>query len=388
MIGRAARVPLACALIAVLACGTAVAATISVEGRDVSVLVRMAENEPLAEVARATDPGFEFVPKESHYDGVYYYAIARDPLATGEEHLKIDLAAYRYEHAGYGLLAAVLSLGIDGLVPAVLLALNLAAAAVGAWIASVLSRRLGLTPWGGLVVALNPGIIYAATSDTSEPVGVAILGLFLLAWFAQRWGWVVPLGALLCLTKETFVLVPIALGLWELIRYLRGERGRRLLFRWIVLATGPLALIAWVLYLQSRFDVWPFSQSPDILRIPLAGWIETLGQAAAMGMSPTISQQIGQTTVALLVASGGILLIGCLVAIRFRTLIDVLFVASTLAVFCLGPLGLAFPKDFFRLSSVPFILLGAVLARPREDIDGDAASPRIEPGDASATIVR
>ena len=388
MIGSRARVPVACALIAVIASGIAVAATISQAGNDVTVLVHMAAEDPIAGPARASDPGFDFVPQEAHYDGVYYYAIARDPFATGEEHLLIDLAAYRYEHAGYGLLAAALSLGNESLVPKVLVALNLAAAGAGAAIASVLSRGLGLSPWGGLMVALNPGVIYSATSDTSEPVGIALLGALLLAWGARRWIWVVPLLVLLCLTKETFVLVPAALGLWELIRYLRGDRDRRLLFRWGLLATGPIALLAWVAYLKARFDVWPFSQSPDILRIPLAGWIQTLNEAAAMGMSSTISQQIGQTTLPLLVGTGGLLLFGCFVALRLRTVIDVLFLALTLALFCLGPLGLAFPKDYFRLSSVPFILLGGVLARPRDELDGAVVVARAEHGGGSATMVR
>ncbi|MDX6503785.1 MAG: hypothetical protein QOE29_910, partial [Gaiellaceae bacterium] len=102
-------VALWCALAAVGTCLAAALAEMSPNGFSPSKLVHLGDGEPLAATARATDPGFVLVPGTSHYDGVYYYAIGRDPLARGPEHLLIDAPAYRYGHAGFGWLAWITS---------------------------------------------------------------------------------------------------------------------------------------------------------------------------------------------------------------------------------------------------------------------------------------
>src|SRR6266571_2868619 len=94
-------VAFACAAIALAVCGVAVEASIADRGWKVSTLVRMSDVEPMAKLAREADPSFSFVNPAAHYDGVYFYAIARDPIARSEAHKLIDLAAYRYSHPLY-----------------------------------------------------------------------------------------------------------------------------------------------------------------------------------------------------------------------------------------------------------------------------------------------
>ena len=75
-------VALACALAAVAT--SLLACFASQDGRfSPSALVKLSRAEPMAAVARASDPSFAFVNPVEHYDGVYYYVMARDPLLHG-----------------------------------------------------------------------------------------------------------------------------------------------------------------------------------------------------------------------------------------------------------------------------------------------------------------
>ncbi|MFN8623024.1 MAG: hypothetical protein U0869_19990 [Chloroflexota bacterium] len=79
------RAAIACALAALAIAITVVVATLREGGRLPSALVRMDATEPMARFARAADPSFRFQAPDSHYDGVYFYAVAMDPLALGEQ---------------------------------------------------------------------------------------------------------------------------------------------------------------------------------------------------------------------------------------------------------------------------------------------------------------
>ncbi|HET7482019.1 MAG TPA: hypothetical protein VFK89_04090 [Actinomycetota bacterium] len=383
---RSIPISLACALIAVLVSGLAAIATLSLGAHNATVLVRMSNVEPMAPLAYRTDPGFKFVSQDAHYDGVYYYTIARDPFATEQEHTRIDLAAYRYEHGGYGLLAALFTLGNDRAVPIALLLINLAAAGVGAAIASLICRRIGVSEWGGLALALNLGVVYSATVDTSEPLQLMLLGCVLLAWLNRRWALAALSCAALLLTKEIYVFVPVALLMWEAIRYLKGERGRQLGARIAALAVGPVVLAMWIVYLHGRFGVWPFKQAPPgITTAPLVGWITSLQIAAGQGFSTADSSQVGQASVALLSVCVVVVFLGIYRAARLRNLLDVVYLFSALVLLSLGPLGIAYPKDLFRLSAVPITLVGAVLIGYRRNIETGEPMTPASSGSASAS---
>ena len=357
-----------CALVAVAVSGVAIVVTISVQRWQLSALVHMSATEPLAPLARATDPNFAFVDPSAHYDGVYFYAIARDPFATGEEHRLIDAAAYRYGHAGYGWLAGALSLGRASFVPFALPLLSLAGMGVAAAAASSIASKLGWTGWAGLFVALHPGLIYAVTVDTSEPVGAAILALALLAWLRGKWKLAIPLLAGLCLVKEWFVLVPAGLGLWETVQWLRGRRSKDLLQRLVWLALSPGAFVLWYLYLRARFGRWPFADFPDprgLLQLPLSGWIETLELGARMANGAGDGAQLGQVSVPLLITMGALIFFAMVRALRFKTPIDAVYLMFLPFVFTFRWWGLLYPKDLLRELAIPLALVPAVAIAPR-----------------------
>lgn len=356
-----------CAAIAVAVSGVAVLASLSVQEWRLSALVRMSGAEPMAELARTTDPDFAFVHPQAHYDGVYFYAIARDPLARGEEHERIDAAAYRYGHAGYGLLAWLASGGQARLVPAALLLVSLAGMAVAGYAASMLARALGWSAWAGLVVAFSPGAIYAVTADTSEPVALASSALALLAWTKRRWGTAAIALVAACLIKEPLVLLPAGLAIWEAIEWIRGRRASDLRARLLALAAGPVALGLWAAYLRDRFGTWPFSHpTNEFLVAPFTGWVDTFRRAARLATGPFESMQIGNASVALLAVVGAALLLGMVLALRLRSPFAPIVLLYALLIFCLNWLGLLYPKDLIRETTVPLALLPALLARARE----------------------
>lgn len=353
---RAAPVAVLCALTAVaLGLLTAVGAA---RGNGVTVLVHMSAQDPMSQLVQ---PSFSFVGGPSHYDGVYYYAIARDPLARGDAHELIDSASYRYGHPGYGWLAWVVGGGgRPGVVPAALLLVSLLGLGVAGAAASVLARDLGMSPWWGLSVALNPGLLFAVTVDGSETVGVALVFLTLLAWRRERWltaGLAVAAG---CFTKEPLVLVPAGLLVWEAAQWARRGRPERLFSRASAIVVGPLLYAVWLAYVGWTLLVFPFEQISQ-LDVPPGGWTNTLERAEALVLNGA-DAQVGMLTPALLVAASGALALGLIRAVRIRGPHDPIYALLVLIAVCSNWMVLLFPKDLFRTMAFTFALLPFVLA--------------------------
>lgn len=389
-IPRSWRVPAWCAAIAVATAGAAVLATISIAGWDPTVLVRMAEEEPLAPLARETDPDFKFVHYHGRGDGVSYYAIARDPLARGPERDLFTWPAYRYGHPGYSWLAWVLTLGNAALIPYAFLLLNLVGMGVAGAAAALVARQLGYTEWAGLAIAVNPGLVYSATIDTSEPVAAALLLVALLLWLRGRWKAALPVIAALCFMKEWFVLVPVGLALWELLRFARTRRPElRLRCGALVLTIVPFGL--WYLYVLLHFGEWPASPTADFLQLPPTGWIQTARTAAEMGTGTFDRVVTGHVTVPLLAVAGAALAFGAFRALRLRTPVDAVYLAFMPVVFAMNQWGLLYAKDMIREVAIPFVLLPVVIGgyasvRPGTRDGGGPAEPSDSTGRRGSAI--
>jgi hypothetical protein len=353
-------VALACALVSVATALAATLTTISVADWNVTVLVRMAEEQPLAPLARATDPDFRFVNYHGRGDGVYYYAIARDPLARGDEHELFVWAPYRYGHPGFGWAAWLLSAGNAELIPLAFLILNLTGLGVAAAAASLISRELGHSPWGGLAVALNPGLVYATTIDTNEPVSAALLALVLLAWLRGRWKLGLPAVAALCFMKEWFVLVPVGLAVWELLQLQRtGLSSTLTRIAAIAASVAPFAL--WYLYVVVHFGSWPAAPAGELLQLPLTGWAQTARRAADMGMQTFDQVLVGHATLPLLAVVGLAFAVGTVRALRLGNPIHLVYLALLPVVLGLNWLNLLFAKDLMRTLAIPLALVPAVM---------------------------
>ena len=161
-------ISIVCALAALAAAGAGVVASLHWQEWDTTALVRMHNTLPLAKLAVHDDPGFRLRRTSGYYDGAYFYAIARDPLATGQAHKLLEEAPYYWGHPAYGWLTWLTSAGgRPGAVPDALLVVGLVSIFVAGATASLLAGSLGWTPWGGLVVALNPGLVFSVIGATA-----------------------------------------------------------------------------------------------------------------------------------------------------------------------------------------------------------------------------
>lgn len=373
MADRGRLIGFACALVAL--CVSAVAAyyAMSAVGGSTSALVRVPQQEPLGAYVAERHDDWDFVEPATRYDGLYYYAIAIDPLARGETHTLIDAPAYRYGHPAHGWMARVLALGSADRLPAALFVLGLAGMVVAAYAASRLAVLFDMSPWWGLAVAVNPGLIYAVTVDTPETTGVAVMAVGLLAWFRGRIWTAAGLFVLLCLIKEAFVFVPLGLGAWELLSWFKKERSPAIATRLTALAAGPVALAVWFLYLKSTLGLWSFTEGPENVAGPVTGWLETLRMAAAQGQG--FEFQVGAIGLPVLLGVAVFLLIGIAWAVRLRSPLDLIFIPSALLIGCLSWLALLYPKDMFRNVSAlvflaPFVLAGRWTPIQEERMEG------------------
>lgn len=371
-------VSLGCALIAVLAGGIAIWAS-HAAWPDPSELVKVAFSDPIAPLALRIDPTFGLVGGQEHYDGVYYFAIALDPLATGEAHGLIDQAGYRYGRPMHGWLAAVLSLGVAGRVPEALLALSLMGLGLGAYLASRLCVAFGRTAWGGLVVAMSPGLLFATTVSTTETMAAAIVIGIVLAWMRRASAWLIAiLSVLLCLYREQLVLVLIGIAGYALVDHLRqhrrptGAQWRRLL----ALAAGPVALGAWLAYVSVQFGSRPAPADQGNVDLPLMGWLEAFKRAAWLQHEGSLDkQQIGSTSPSMLIAIGVLLLAALWAARNLRSPLDGVLIMLVVLMAVLSWRTLLFPHELYRIPALAVLAAVGVLllGQPRPTPDAQAA---------------
>lgn len=348
-------VPAACALAALATAGAAVAASLARQGWALSALVRMHDTLPIAKLALRDDHGFRLRHVSGFYDGTFFYAQARDPLATGEAHRLLGQAPYYWGHPGYGWLAWLASVGgHPSAIPAALLAVGLLAVALAGAATSLLAEALGWTRWGGLAVALNPGLVFAVVSDTGESVGAALLALGLLAHVRGRRGWALVLLAALCFVKEPLVLVPLAVAAWEL------WWGRR-----PFTALAVLPVVGWWLYLREHLGSFPFVHAQGASRLgwPFLGWERALLDAASQSWSGAIdTAQLGQAAVPLIVVVALAILVTAVRALRLRAVVDAPYVVLAALYACIVSKGVQYPKDLIRELALVLLLLPLVLA--------------------------
>jgi hypothetical protein len=354
-------VPLACAFVAFSSAGAGVVASLHWQGWNTTSLVRMHDKLGVAKLAVRDDPTFKLRGESGFYDGAYFYAIARDPIATGQAHHLLDEAPYYWGHPAYGWLTWLASGGGQPTaIPDALLAIGLLSIFIAGAAASLLAQAIGWSPWGGLAVALNPGLVFAVNVDTSEPLGAALLLLGLTAYIRGRRGWAVALFAALCFVKEPLVLVPLAIAAWELWRTRRLPS--------VGFAVVPAVL--WWCYLRVHLGAFPFGQGSERLTAPLAGWKRALLDAASQSWNDGVdTAQMGQAAVALIIVVGLAILVTGIYALKRRNVVAPAFLSIALLYACITPNGVQYPKDLIRELALVLTLLPFVLAakeRPAE----------------------
>jgi len=368
-IPRDRAVPASCAVLAVVLTVVVMVPSLRPAGWSLTVLPRVDSNTAMGAAAKARDPGFRTVDMGG-YDGQWYWGIAVDPIATGDVHQHFDTVAYRYGHPLYGWLGWLTSAGQPRAVPSALAALNLIAIAAAAFLAGMLGRAGGGRGWEGLFVALNPGLLYSAAHDLTEPLSAALLLAGILAYVRGRRLPATVAFALLILSKEQFVTVPLAIVAWELVRRRARIRESAIL----VASVAPAAV--WWLWLRFHLGAWFTANSDAAFVSPLSGWKRALLDAGVHSYAPDGSQnQLGEVTILIVVAAAGVLLVAGLLALRLRGPVDAVVLPLLVIVACLSPRATVLPRDLLRNIAVAVALVPFVLAA-RPLVPAFARGPR------------
>lgn len=216
------------------------------------------------------------------YDGQFYYRLAINPADLSSTAYGITLdAPYRLMRIGYPVLVWLASLGHGGLVPMMLVVVNVAAMAATGFCGAMFARDGGHHALTGLLLPMYFGLLTSISRDTAEPVACAFLVAGLLALRRRR---PVLAGALLAfgaLTRETAMVAVAAIALVRLVtlvrarqRQQRGVLGRTdlawvlpvvVFFGWELvarLATGTVPMLAD----SDRNAGLPFAAAFDAIR--------------------------------------------------------------------------------------------------------------------------
>ncbi|MCU1451215.1 MAG: hypothetical protein JWP02_3385 [Acidimicrobiales bacterium] len=189
-------------------------------------------------------------------DGQAYAALARDPGLRRPDVFRggPQEAAYRAQRPLYSYLAWAASGGRPGAVPLALLGINLLAAAGAAAAVAALSVALGSPWWLGPAVLLLPGALVPLNWSTADVLGLAIAVAGLWLWVRpQRRTWLAAAcfaAAGLC--RETYLVVPFALGVEALWRHRDGIRPIL-----VSLVLTPVPYLAWIVVVHARYGAWP-----------------------------------------------------------------------------------------------------------------------------------
>lgn len=278
-------------------------------------------------------------------DGQAFAALAQDPSLQRPEIFRAGNAeaAYRAQRPLVGWLAWVLSLGRPRLVPLVLVVLSiLGYAALAGAVAWELWRRCAAPGWT-LVVMVSPGARVTLDWTGPEALGAAFAVIGVALWMDddRREAIAVLVAAGLC--RESLLLVPIAIGLGQLLLDRRSWRS-------VAPLLLPLAVYAgWVAVVWARLRALPTDAGRGRLAVPVAGLLD-----ASSGWSPTD----------LLMAATILLAGGCALAIAPRDPAAWVAGAFALASLVFGAEVWARLEDFSRvlLPLVAFSALALVTA--------------------------
>lgn len=241
--------------------GLAIQASYVARSGDVSSLMHLGAESGSRPWIEADLGSVSTVPGEGH-DGQFSYVQARAPFDRAHLRELTDSPAYRHRRLLYPLLAG----GFGTLSPwGTFVGLVLVAAAGFGLLAAatfVVASRYGTGPWGVVAVIANLGILESLQLLTSDALafGLAMSGVAL--WLDGKPRWATLSLMFSVLTKETYLLVALALAG---ISFVRGRpREGSLLF-----GAPTLVLALWTVVLAAWFP--GSSLSKDAIGPPLLG---------------------------------------------------------------------------------------------------------------------
>jgi len=165
--------------------------------------------------AREVPPGLTVRSDIGGYDGVAFYRLAVNPFRRAKKAygITLDNPPYRQQRIGYPLLVFLASFGNARAIPLMMVVLNVLALIAIAAIGAALAQQFGVSGLWGVAFALYPGFILTLSRDTSEIVACMFMLATALALSRQRFVAASILLTCATLTRETALLIAIALAI-------------------------------------------------------------------------------------------------------------------------------------------------------------------------------
>lgn len=209
----------------------------------------------------------------SGYDGQFFYRLALDPATAQKTDfgITLDNPPYRHQRILYPAMAWALSGGgRPGLLPSVLVGINVACLLLLAWLGAKIAVDHGRPPVHGAALALVPAFAVSLARDLTEIVALTFVVAALLALRRTRPALAGVALALAALARETTLVVPMALAAVWLWR-----RWRRPTVRGPVGASSfvipILVAVSWQVVLWARWGTIPVLSSKGNLGLPFWG---------------------------------------------------------------------------------------------------------------------
>ncbi len=230
------------------------------------------------------------------YDGQMYYWMSNDILGRRDAHEHMDEVLYRYQRIGVPMLAGGLAtlMGFE-LTPPLLyhtVQFGLTAAGFGALVYWLLAN--GLNPAFALGWLVSVGTLQSLWLGILDAPADALFVLTLLAVFAGRLWWYVPLATLLLLAREGYAAYAFAIFAVTVATRIAwtnavGERRQLVRFAWrdvtgywrpVVLTALPgIIMVGWTAYLAVNFHKSPIAarENPDMTNWPFYMMVKYFG---------------------------------------------------------------------------------------------------------------
>jgi hypothetical protein len=233
---------------------------VSGSGQGIARTLQPGQSGPSVDLIRRDFPGTG-IGEGLGLDGQQFYAMARDPWHPDKVAPYLDNARYRYQRPLLPVLAWVLHPGGGG--PGLAIALvvvNLAGIFGGAIALGFLSRQLRGPRWLGALFPLLPGALWALFTSVADGLAVGLCLATIALVLRGRTRWAVLAAVAAVLTRETTILVPLALVL--------AQRRRSTL---PVLVVPAVVVAAWLVVVH----LWvpAVGTPPEHLVLPFTGLI-------------------------------------------------------------------------------------------------------------------
>ncbi|MDP9361442.1 MAG: hypothetical protein M3P29_08325, partial [Acidobacteriota bacterium] len=230
--------------------------------------------------ARKVPAGLTVIPNIGGYDGITFYRLALDPFTREQTAfgITLDNPPYRQQRIGYPFIVWMLSLGHARWVPALLVAVNIAAAAAMGAFAGAFAKRFGQHALWGVIVPLYPGFVLTFSRDLAEIVAAAFVMGAIWAITARRNTTAALLLTCAILTREPALLLAFALaGAWLIERLLRRERR----IAPVVFVVPIIVYALWQAFLAGRWGVSPLRSGSPAVALPFVEFARFFAASSA-----------------------------------------------------------------------------------------------------------